>query len=326
MYQKNKERKDISTINLDLKDKKLLLELFSTEKKSKIELSKKILISKEMLSYRVKRLKSENILQNISPIIDYSKLGYHIYRLQIRYNSITLEKKQEIIKYLEQIPELSWLVELAGPWDIAIGFMIRNTEDFEKIYSDIMKNYGSIIQNKLFTIITSIEHLSPNYICPGTRQKLVTGKNYDNIILEENAKKIIRELNKDGQLTLSELAKRLKVSISTIKYHLEYLELKQIIIGYKPSINAAKLGFEHFKVMLELEDISKKNTAKEILEQNNNVTYITESLGKYDLEFEAEFTKMDEVLRLIKQLKDQIELRNSEIIFSNKELIVRDII
>ena len=326
MYQKSKEIGFLSPNSLDLKDRKLLLELFSTEKKFKTDISKKLLISKEMLSYRLKRLKSEGILQNISPIIDYAKLGYHIYRLQLQYHSTTKEQKEEVMTYLKEISELSWLVELAGSWDIAIGFKIKDTERFEEIYTQIITKYGGIIKNKLFTIVSSIEHLSPNYIQPGDRQRILTGKNYDKIELEENAKKIIIELNKDGQLTLSELAKRLKVSITTIRYHLEFLESKKIIVGYKPIINATKLGFEHFKIVLELADTSKKNLAKEILGQNNNVIYITESLGKYDLEFEAEFEKVDDVLRLIEELKEKIDLTNSEIIFSNKEVLVKEIL
>ena len=78
---------------LDKLDQKLLLELYKDARQSNAQIGKTLLCSKEVIQYRLKRLEENGIITKYIPIINFSRLGYTIYRLQIKFTT----KNQKII-------------------------------------------------------------------------------------------------------------------------------------------------------------------------------------------------------------------------------------
>jgi hypothetical protein len=74
--------------------------------------------------------------------------------------------------------------------------------------------------------------------------------------------------------------------------------------------------------MLELSDPSEKNKLRELLSNNPNVIYITDSLGKYDLEFECNYENMHRLLAELSVIESHISIRKYDIIFTNEEIII----
>ena len=109
-------------IKIDKTDKKILLELYKNGRINYSELSKKLKTSKEVINYRIKKLTEKQIILKTIPIINYSKLGYNIYRLQIKFTNISKEKKTELIKKFEKLPNISWIVSLEGNCDRVLLF------------------------------------------------------------------------------------------------------------------------------------------------------------------------------------------------------------
>ena len=307
---------------IDLKDRKLLLALWQDGRATTTRLGKQIGISQELVTYRLKRLKEKGILQAIVPIIDLSALGYMTYRLQLRLLPCAEEKKQTLIEDLQAIPQTSWVVLLQGPWDVVALFSIKTSAEFGRIYDQIMTTHGAIIDDKLFTIVMTITHLAPTYLLEQRREPLVAPSEPRDLTLDENQRRILEQLFLDGRRPMLEIARELGLAVSTIKYHMDLLEKQRIILGYKPILNLFSLGYEHFKVTIELANPADRALVNSELLLNPNVVYITRALGSYDIEFECEYDTVDAVLQFMEGLKSRIHIRKFDVIFSNKELVV----
>src|SRR3989338_6125652 len=90
----------MSLEDLDLLDKKILAELDKNARVSYSELGKRIRIAKETVKYRMQLLEKKGIVQGYYAVIDFSKLGYTIYRLYLKLSGTTPEKEREITEYL----------------------------------------------------------------------------------------------------------------------------------------------------------------------------------------------------------------------------------
>ncbi|MCF7872009.1 Lrp/AsnC family transcriptional regulator [Candidatus Woesearchaeota archaeon] len=308
--------------NIDKKDERLLLELYNNGRASITEMASKIGLSKEATNYRLKRLQNEGILLKIVPIIDFSALGYSTYRIQVLLNPEGKKKKAEIEEELKKLKILSWLVKLSGAWDYVFLFNSRSNLEFSKTYEEFIIKFGKYIDKKISSLVFSITHFPLTYLYGGERNYLKQEMKTKNFSLDENQKKIIELLEEDGRITLLEMARRMDVSLTTVKYHLQILEKKRIIFSYKPLINLDKFNYEHFKVMIELADTSQKKILKEVLTNNPHTVYITDAWGKYDLEFECHYKSIHDLLRYIEKLEESIYIKKYDLIFTNEELLI----
>jgi len=74
-------------IKLDLKDKKLLYQLDINSRQSYKEIGKKIGLSKDAVSYRIKQLQEEGIIRQFHTVIDVGKLGLISFRLYLKFQN-----------------------------------------------------------------------------------------------------------------------------------------------------------------------------------------------------------------------------------------------
>ena len=65
---------------------------------------------------------------------------------------------------------------------------------------------------------------------------------------------ILSTLLKDSTLSLIEIAKATSLAINTVKKRINEYVKKEIISGYTVTLNMIKLGFTHYKVLLEFKE------------------------------------------------------------------------
>ena len=82
-------------MNLDKLDKDLLFELEKDSSTPTNILAKRLGKSKDVISYRINRLKKDKILRSCTAIVDMTRLGYIVFRVYIRWQNITEEMKRD---------------------------------------------------------------------------------------------------------------------------------------------------------------------------------------------------------------------------------------
>ena len=117
----------------------------------------------------------------------------------------------------------------------------------------------------------------------------------------------------------------LEFPLTDFPIYADQLIFEAQIAGFVPIINHKVLNLTHFKITLQLLNPAQKNQIKEILMQEKQTIYITESYGKYDIEFEFVTDKIENLFDFIEKVSIQVPIKNQEIIFSNKEIKVNEI-
>ncbi len=103
------------------------------------------------------------------------------------------------------------------------------------------------------------------------------------ITLDIIDRKLLAELDQNCRIPNSILARKVGKSREAVKYRLEQLQKKGILISFITSINPNKLGYYMFKVYLKLENIpAEKSKFFEELRHNKDIYWMGISDGAFD--------------------------------------------
>lgn len=297
-------------IRLLMKDRKILYELDMNARQPISQIAKKVRLSKETVNYRIRQLEKKGILKGYYAALDISKLGYLFCRIFLRFQNITQEKEQEIINFCKKYYCTGWMYTIDGPWDLAFAIYPKNIKEAEKFCDSLMYKYGNFILSKVVSIATTIWHFKHNY--------LYEKKDYSQAILGEEANvnvdkkdiELLKLLAKNARTPIIDLADKLKLSPNAVKYRIKNLVQSKVILAFRAGIDINTLGYEHYKVFLQLQNLDKSRLDEltDFFRKNDNVIYITKPLGPDDLEFEIILRNEKELHTFLKELRNKFDI------------------
>ncbi|MBT4804955.1 Lrp/AsnC family transcriptional regulator [Candidatus Woesearchaeota archaeon] len=315
------------TSSLDAKDKAILYCLDQDARQANSIIAKKTRLSKEVVNYRIKRLVDQKIIRSFYAIIDSSKLGYMVFRVFIRFQGVDIEKEKEILHFLRKLKSVGWVILLEETYDLAVLIWAKNVFEFKEIFDQILEKHGSYIQDSFVTIITQIHHYMNNYIYDQNDllERVIGGKT-KTVCLDNTDLQILWFLSKNAREPLLNMANKLNVAPNTIKQRIKNLKEKKVIVGFRPKIDTGQLGYQNYKIFIKLADVNPRVRLrlKEYLKLNRNVTYVTEAIGRSDLEFEVQVRSSSELRKNLKELRRNFGqlIRHYRTVVVNKEYVV----
>ncbi len=295
---------------LDKIDKKILFILDMNAREPVARIAKKIKASREVVDYRIKNLEKRGIIRGYYVVLDTSKLGLIFCRFFLKFHNIDEKKEKEIINYLKRHERIGWMHTIDGQWDLVFAMYARNIYEVEKLNDELFYKFSSIVANKYFSIATKIRHFRHNYLY-GTNDysQIVLGAGahdeYGRIEpLDDADLKILELLAKDCKMPLFEIAGHAGASINTVKNKLKRLKDDKVILGFRTRLNTAYFGYEHYKVMMKLKNVTSEDRKKlrGYLRFHPNVIYITKSFIA-DLEFEIVIEGKRELYEIIREMR-----------------------
>ncbi len=296
----------MNILKLDTKDKRILLELDRNSRQPISTIAKKVGLSKEVVNYRIKRLIEKGIIKGFHAVIDTSKIGYIIYRLYIKFQNVTPEKEKEITEYFKNHDRVGWVASYEGFYDLAILFWAKDIYEFREIYDKVLSDHGKFFQEHLMSVVISIYHFKHNYLFDSKDySEAVIGGRKDIADLDSLDIDILKILAEDGRKTTLEISKKVGASPNTIKYRIKKLLDTKVIVAFNTMIDTSVLGYQHYKVFLELQNMDKQIRTKiiEFLRLNKNTIYVTDAIGIADLEFEMQVRSSIELHNTLRELR-----------------------
>lgn len=298
-------------LKLDKKDHLILFELDRNSRQSINELAKKTKLSRDVVAYRVKQLEQRGLIQKYITIIDFSKFVYNIIRLYLKLQKTTPEIEEQMITFFVQQKNTLTVYKIEGHYNLAVGFLVKDLHTYQSVYEEFLKKFKPYIAEKNVSVFLDYVHYHHNY--------LVEKKYYDYTALSTGSfvpfqydKKDIQILNaikENSRVSLLELAQTLKMTPTGVKYKLRNLEKNKVIVAYKLLLDTSKLGYEYYKVDLELEDITILPTLKQFITQHPNVIYRNIAVGGSDFEFDCEFQRQQDFYTFMDEIKSLVPQR-----------------
>jgi len=315
--------------NLDLKDKKLLHELDLNSRQSIQKLARKIGLSKDAVKYRMNKLQDEGIIKSYTAVIDTGKLGFLSFRLYLKLYNISPSKKKEILEFLLKKPNLMWLVEVEGKWDINNAFIFRTVAEMNAVWNELLEKYNNFIDRRELAVFANVYYFNRAYILGKERRE--NKIRFLSLPQEEKVDasdlKIIGLLADEARMPIIKIAKEVKISAKTVINKIKRLEEKKIITGYKPEFDLDKLGYQYYKINLSTFNTKPEKMKKLIyyIEQHPNIIYTNEVLGGADIEIEIQIESPEKLRKLIDSMLEEFSdmIRDYEILHYYKEYKLR---
>jgi len=129
--------------------------------------------------------------------------------------------------------------------------------------------------------------------------------------MDENDKKILRNLLFDARLSARQLALKLGMSTVTILSRIKKLENQKIIKGYTALLDHEKLGYDLTAI---IEIIAKKDKIIEVeerLSKIENVCAVYDVTGSTDTLLVAKFKERSELSKFVKNLSTIPNVENT---------------
>ncbi len=302
-----------------MKDRRILLELDLSARKSDAQIAKRVGMSKESVKYRIDRLISNGVIQSFHTIVDVTKLGFLVFRIFLKLQGISKSQEQEMVKYLLKSKGVMWFVSCYGNWRYNILVSVKSPYDFIDFWNDFYENFGSFFEDRHISQFTRMLHFRRDYILPPKErpEPLVWGGGgYVN--LDAKDLDILSVLSRNARLSLTEIGRKVGLTYKTVRVRIAHLEREKIILGYRPTLSLDKIGYKYYKIHFQLQRLKRAdlNAFSSALAQNPTVFVFDETIGGPDFEVEVEAPSDDDVVKIINGVEEEFPelLRGYEIL------------
>ncbi len=308
--------------NLDLKDKKILLELDLNSRQSFSKIAKKVKLSKEVVNYRVCKLLEQKIITNYTCIIDYSRIGVLAFRTFLKLGNLKENKLEEIINYLKKVDQVGWGVTIIGRWDINFIFWCRDISEFSLFWDLFYEKYGLYIEEKS-TTVNNWYYLYPKAFLVSKYLEEVPAYSYfkninKKINLSDTDLKILSLLASNSRINVIAISKIVKLSETTVFSRIKYFEKNKIILSYNIGVDINKLGFSYFKLHLNFKNFNLKrfNDLLGFCQYSENIWSTANLIGADDLEIDIYIENEERYMAFLNNLRSRFSdlIKNYETI------------
>ena len=149
-------KKGKNKIKLDKTDYKILSLLNQDSRKTLADISTKTDLTPNGVNNRIKRLKENNIIAGHTISIDWKKLDYEWFAIQIKLNKHEEEIEKEIKKFFRSHKRVVFYYKyLGGSWDFDIGVLVQNSNELREFINEYRKKFSEV--SKISDVFLTLE-------------------------------------------------------------------------------------------------------------------------------------------------------------------------
>lgn len=292
---------EINKVKLDLKDKKILALLDENARYSNSQIAKKVQLSKPSVEYRIQRMLKNNLVFEFYTVIDFSKLGYSMYKAYFKFQNTSLEEEKRIINFWVNSKSSVWVAQCRGRADLAVTILAKNNFEFGAILSNFMNKYAKfilakeILLNETTSIYTKNETKKYEYVYQKPSEEKI----------DEEDIKILKELAIDARINIVDLADKIKLSRDIVNYRLKKLLKLKIISQYRCYLNLENTGTNLYKVIIRTKNFDEKEEKrlKDYCSSHKSIPQFLKLIGSWDIELEFETNNENELYEILNEIR-----------------------
>lgn len=297
-------------IKLDRKDRKILYQLDLNSRQSDAEIGRKVGASREVVTYRIKNLIKNGVIERFYTVIDVAKLNLTSYKIYLQFQNLNRQKEQEIVNFFINHPNFQWLGSCSGRWDMIVGIWTENIHEFNRIFMAFSDKYGQYIMSKAFTTTLEVIHYRKEYLVDkeiATVPAVRFGGEPKGAKLDGVDTEILRILANNARMPLTEISERVKVSPRVISYRIRELQRSGVIQAFRVAINLYKIGYIFTKALFYLQNISDEKLDKFVnyCGSHPNIEWVILCVGGWEVELEFEIESLEKFNEAMKNIREE---------------------
>jgi DNA-binding Lrp family transcriptional regulator len=296
-------------VDIDLKDRKILYEVDLNCRQSNAQIGKKVGLSKEVTTYRIKRMEEEGIITGYWTAINTYKIGYYVFRIYINLIDVSAKIKIEIIQYFMKNEDAWAVLTYKGPVDLDIVIWVKDVYTFNQYWINTLQLYGKYFTQSTISILTHVISCKKTYLLNNDetlseREFYHTSCEGDPIQIDRLDYQLLDELALNARTPLLDIAKKLQCSPQTVNYRIKQLMKKEIIQAFRININPTKIGLQGCAVDLYLKNQAMRGQILDYIKSKSNIYDIMiMNVGWADLAFQVYIRNIDELSKLMEELE-----------------------
>jgi len=106
------------------------------------------------VKYRMRNLEKNGVIQGYRALIDFTKLGYEYYKVDMYLEDVS--KIKELESFCHTHPNIVYIDRTLGAGDIEFDFEVENLVRFMKIIEEIKEKFKKSIRNFEFFSVLKI--------------------------------------------------------------------------------------------------------------------------------------------------------------------------
>ena len=289
---------------LDLKDRKILYHLDLDSRQSFRSLGKKVGLSKDVVTSRVKKLQDIGVIKTFVTEFDYLKLGYIALRFYFKFQYVTPEIKKEIINYFVNYEKSTIVFSLEGSYDLVVLILVKKVTDFYPFWQTILDKYGDYFADRVYSNYVGEKFYPKSFLLDekDNRTYYIKPRTFKEVNYDDLDFNIIRLLTHNSRIPTINIAKKLKINSRTVTNRINRLLESGIILYFTVNLNLEKLGFHMFKVDFYLKEYNEKYKIIKYIEKNPHLAYVDHTIDYADLEIELYLKNINHLHQFIEDV------------------------
>ena len=135
---------------IDARDQAVLKVLMENSRMKNIDMARKINGTEMIVRYRMKKMMEAGVLVGFRPRLDLSTFGYTHFKIHMKLQNLTPERKQEIFNYVNHHPNIIYMMELVGGDDLEIDYHAKDNRELYKFLADFRSKFSELIKDYEF--------------------------------------------------------------------------------------------------------------------------------------------------------------------------------
>ncbi len=295
--------------SLDLKDRKILYQLDIDCRRSDSSIGKKVGLSKQTVSYRIKRLIKEGYITRFATVVDTYKLGFSKYKLFISLENADKKIISQLIDFLREYKKTEWIATCSGRWDVIAGYIVKDVYEFEEAVRELDGKFSKYISERETIISVGVPHWRKKYLLDNKEPfpVVIQGGKRENFKIDKIDEEIIKLLVNNARMPLTEIAERLNLTPRIVEYRIKNLKKNKIILINRIFLNLNKINWIYCKAILRFKSLTEERY-KQFFQYCNyleNLTYIINAIGPWDVELDFEIKDFNTFHDIMLNIRDK---------------------
>ena len=142
------KRKEHIAYDIDDTDYLILKELSQNSRRKSTDIAKKLMVSHDQVSYRIRKLLKSGFIEQFSVLIDFSKLDLSYYYLLFLFNNLSKPVERSIIEFLRSRSEVLFFGKNTGKYNFNIDIIVENPIQLKGFIMRLRDRFGAIIESR----------------------------------------------------------------------------------------------------------------------------------------------------------------------------------
>ncbi len=287
---------------LDKKDWKILAALSRDCRASLTQIAKAVGVSREVADYRIKKLVKTGIIKSFCSDVNLQALGFTKHVVYVELKNVDREKEENIFKFLKSHKFISWIVTSTGKWSIIFDIHSKDTLHLSQLIKGLKQELGNYLGGYEIVTLEKYQYFHSKFF---GEKEAIREKKTKGMALDETDLSLLKILRNNARIDYAALSKEIQLTPEAISKRIKRLKESDIIKQCCVFPDLTKLGFEHYNVQINLENVEnkKENNIMSYLQNHKLVSFIYKPISHWDIEFGVFVKNPGELRDFILQLR-----------------------